>query len=297
MKYTFLILFLLGFFIPEMHAQERNFKKEFDTTFYAGGAAELRTLLHAWEQKKPKDAELFIAWYNYYVKVSKHEVVVLGQNPNGESLELKDQGGNVAGYMGSEMKYDADTMKKAFASIDKGIRLFPDRLDMRFGKVYMLGQTGDYDSFTSELILIIEEGFKIKNNWKWADNAPQKDPEKFMLNAVQEYIANLLDAGDGQAPHIKAVAEAVLKHKPDAVEFISDVAVSYMLNQEWDKALPELFKAEKLNPADLIVLNNIAFSYKQKGDKANAIVYYEKLGKAGTEEDKKRANEAIEKLK
>jgi hypothetical protein len=294
-RICFLLLFAVA--APALPAQERNYKKEFDTLFYAAKPEQLRVILQAWEHKKPKDPELFIAWYNYYVKNSAHETVVLGEKPKGESLELRDTANQVEGYMGSEIRYNADTLKKAFVWIDKGIASYPDRLDMRYGKVYMLGQTGNYDAFTSELILAIDHGYKIKNAWKWTDNIPQKDPEQFMLNTTQQYVADLLDAGDGQSAHIKAVAEAVLKHKPDAVEFLSDVAVSYMLNQEWDKALPELFKAEKINATDLVVLNNIAFCYKQKNDKSNAILYYEKLGKAGNEEDKKKAQEEIDKLK
>ena len=53
-------------------------------------------------------------------------------------------------------------------------------------------------------------------------------------------------------------------------------------------------KAKKINPKDYIVLSNIAQAYKLKGDKNNAIKYYELTVKYG---DKQQYNTLKSKLK
>ena len=98
-------------------------------------------LLAQWESKKPNDPELYVAYYNFYVQKSMKEIVGLEQKPKGgNSLELKDSTGKIAGYMNDIVVYDDNYLKNGFDYIDKGIRMFPNRLDMRFGKIYMFGQ-------------------------------------------------------------------------------------------------------------------------------------------------------------
>ena len=56
-------------------------------------------------------------------------------------------------------------------------------------------------------------------------------------------------------------------------------------------------KAEKINPKDFIILNNIAHGYKLKGDLKKAIKYYEKTIEFGDEQAKKSAKQQIDMLK
>jgi tetratricopeptide (TPR) repeat protein len=268
-------------------SQERNFQREYDSLFYIGTPQQLSSILSSWEKKTPQDPELLIAWYNFYVKSSAHEV------PLSKGSQVKE-GSDTATVT---MQYDAEKMKKAYTYLDKGILLYPDRLDMRFGKIYMLGQTGNYDAFTKQIIEMTEYGYSIKNMWKLPKKATAKNEETLMLGTIQLYVGTLLDIGDAQGPHIRTICEEVIKHNPERMDFLFDLGVTYMFKEEWDKALPELLKAEKLSPSDISVLNNIAFCYQQKNDKTNAIAYFEKIVKVGNEEDKSKAEEEIKKLK
>jgi tetratricopeptide (TPR) repeat protein len=69
-----------------------------------------------------------------------------------------------------------------------------------------------------------------------------------------------------------------------------------MLQNQYDKALEQLLKAEKLNPKDYIVLSNIAQAYKLIGDTKNAIKYYKLTIKHGDEQAKQYAKEQIKEL-
>lgn len=169
---------------------------------------------------------------------------------------------------------------------------------MRFGKIYMLGQKENYGAFTNEIIKTIEYSSANKNAWLWSDNKPQKEAKKFMLGSIQEYILQLYNTGDDKLlDNMKNISETVLKYYPDNVECLSDLSVVYMINKDYDKALEQLLKAEKLAPADFIVLNNIAEAYKRKDDNATAIKYYEKVIKHGDADAKSEAKKKIEELK
>jgi tetratricopeptide (TPR) repeat protein len=228
-----------------------------------------------------------------------HEVVGIEKKQKGEnSLVLKDSTGKVAGFMNDETGYDPTLLHRGFEYIDKGIGLFPDRLDMRFGKIYMLRKIENYEAFTKEIINTIEYSGVNKNKWLWTDNKPEKDPEKFMLDAIQEYVLQLYNTGDDKLlDYMKRISESVLRFYPDHVESLSDLAIVYLLNKDYDKALDPLLKAEKLAPKDFIVLNNLAEAYKNIGDKSNAIKYFKKVQKYGDPEAKKAAGEEIESFK
>ncbi|MEO8146949.1 MAG: tetratricopeptide repeat protein [Bacteroidia bacterium] len=296
MKQTIIFTILLaGLF---QSAAGQDFKQQFDDLCKKKDTAGEEKLLAQWQDKKPNDPELYVAYYNFYVQKSMKEMIGLEQQQKGEnSLELKDSAGKVAGYMNDMVVYDDKYLRKGFEYIDKGIAMFPNRLDMRFGKIYILGKNENYKDFTDEIIKTIEYSNKNKNAWLWTDNKPQDEPKQFMLSAIQDYILQLYDTGDDTLlDNMKGISEAVLKYYPDHVESLSDLSIVYMLNKEYDKALEQLLKAEKIAPTDCIVLNNIAEAYKRKGDNANAITYYEKILKHGDKEAKAAAQKQIDKL-
>ncbi len=80
---------------------------------------------------------------------------------------------------------------KEFQWINNGIENHPNRLDMRFGKIYMFGQIEDYETFTKEIIKTIDYSAINQNEWTWADSKPLDDPKEFMLSSIQNYQLQL----------------------------------------------------------------------------------------------------------
>lgn len=93
------------------------------------------------------------------------------------------------------------------------------------------------------------------------------------------------------------IGEATLKIYKSNVEILSTTSVALLLTKNYDKAIEYLKQAENINPKDFIVLNNIAQGYKLKGDKANAIKYYELTEKYGDERAKLQARRNINELR
>lgn len=299
-KQTVILIFSLTLIFNKATGQ--TLKQQFNELVSKKDTVGQKELLEKWEKTDSNDPELFVAYFNYYVIKSKNEIITLGQNPKGKDvLQIMDQDTTKkepVGFLYGDTYYNPDLLSKGFDWINKGIEKHPNRLDMRFGKIYMFGQIEDYEKFTKEIIKTIDYSAINKNKWTWADSKPLEDPKEFMLSSIQNYQIQLYNTeNDDLLDNMKRIAETVLKYYPDHIESLSNLSIVFMLQKQYDKALEPLLKAEKLNPKDYIVLSNIAQAYKLKGDTKNAIKYYELTMKNGDEQAKKYAQGQIDELK
>jgi tetratricopeptide (TPR) repeat protein len=290
-------VFILLLFCSQVKSQ--NFQKDFEKLLFQKDTAGEVKLLNEWSRIHPKDPELFIAFFNFYVNKSRNEAISLDNQPRGiASLSVHDTGtGETVAYINQSILYDSRVIQKGFDKIDTGIALYPARLDMRFGKIYMLGECGNIPEFTKEIIRAIDYGISIDNKWIWKDGKPKEDARMFFLGSMQTYVNTIYNREDNSLlPYMRKISQAILKYYPNHVESLSNIAITYLVIGDYDSALPYLLNAEKIASSDVIVLNNIAEAYKRKNDKANAIAYYEKVAKHGTKEDTKFAEQQILKL-
>lgn len=280
----------------------QTFKQQFNDLVSKKDTVGEQQILEKWEKADSNDPELYVAYFNYFAKKSKKEIVRLDGNGKGrEGLQIMDKDSSKkepVAFLYGDTYYDKDILKKGFDYIDIGIKKHPNRLDMRFGKIYMLGQIEDYEKFTVEIINTIDYSTINKNQWTWSDDQPVDNPKQFFLGSLQGYQVQLYNTeNDDLLDNMKRIAETVLKYYPDHIEGLSNLSIVFMLQKQYDKALESLLKAEKLNPKDYIVLSNIAQAYKKKGDTNNAIKYYELTIKHGDDQAKKYAQGQIDELK
>jgi tetratricopeptide (TPR) repeat protein len=249
-------------------------------------------LLKNWEVTSANDPDLFVAWFNYYYQISGNEVIHLSADRNRkDGFQILDPSTNKqVGSLYSDVFYLPDKLGKAFHYINIGIEKYPDRLDMRFGKIYLLGVIQDYATFTKEIINTVNHSAQIKNNWIWKDNKPLENPEDFMLSSVHSYQSQLYNTNiDSLLNNMALIAHAVLKYYPNHIESINDLSIVYLIQKDYPKAIQNLLKAEKLAPSDCIVLGNLAQAYKLIGDNDNAVKYLEQIIKIGTQQEKEDA--------
>lgn len=256
-------------------------------------------VLTEWNSTNPKDAELYTSFFNYHFMKSRQEVLSLTTDqPEGESLVLKDSLNQNAGFLGSQIYYDQTELKKGLDKINEGIELYPNRLDMRFGKIYALGQIPDWKNFTSEIIKTVEYSAKNNNKWTWTNHEKYDGTEKEFLLDIQTYQLQLYNTGDDNLlENMREIATKVLEYYPNHIESLSNIGSTYLITGEYNKGIEALLRAEKINPKDYIVLGNIAQGYKLKGDKEKAIEYYEKTAEYGDERAKEFAKQQITELK
>ena len=294
------LLFGLTLLVNQVSGQ--TFKQQFNDLVSKKDTVGEQQILEKWEKADSNDPELYVAYFNYFAKKSKKEIVRLDGNGKGkEGFQIMDKDSSKkepVAFLYGDTYYDKDILKKGFDYIDIGIKKHPNRLDMRFGKIYMLGQIEDYEKFTAEIINTIDYSTINKNQWTWSDDQPIDNPKQFFLGSLQGYQVQLYNTeNDDLLDNMKRIAETVLKYYPDHIEGLSNLSIVFMLQKQYDKALESLLKAEKLNPKDYIVLSNIAQAYKKKGDTNNAIKYYELTIKHGDDQAKKYAQGQIDELK
>lgn len=277
----------------------QDYQSEFQKYCQTNDTINQLKVLTEWQADSPKNAELYTSYFNYYFTKSKREIVTLtNEQPSGKALVIKDSLNKTAGYLGSEIHYDQTELKKGLNKIDEGIELYPNRLDMRFGKIYAFGQIPDWGNFTSEIIKTIQYSYKNNNNWAWTNNEKQDDGKNFFLSSLQDYQLQLYNTGnDDLLMNMRNIANEILKYYPNHIESLSNLSITYLLTGKYDEAIEPLLRAEKLNPKDYIVLSNIAQGYKLKGDKRKAIEYYEKTIEYGDDRAKEYAKQQIIELK
>lgn len=295
LKRTLLLTAVLFSFCGHAQTNYEQFKKLQND----GDTVKMKRLLTGWEKQAPIDAEFYVSAINYYFLIARKETLSLENKPQDSSpFEIKDSTGAVKGFINISNWYDAGNILKAISYAETGIGKFPDRLDIRFGKCYLLSEIGDYENFTNELVKTIDYSRVNHNNWLWTGNKKQENGERFLLENVHTYLRQLYDTeNDNLLPSMIQIGEAAIKYYPAQVPVLSITSVAYLLTGNYDRGIELLKQAEKTAPEDFIVLNNIARAYEMKGDKPNAVKYYELTEKYGDEQAKRDAAKKIRQLK
>ena len=275
MRYLLVFLFIISVHF----CFGQDYQVEFTYLLRKGDTLKQRELLEKWEKNNPDNPELYISYYNYFLNKAKQG------NP-------KDSAGNEL------IDNNAVYTQKALLKMEEGIDLFPDRLDMRFGKIYVLGQMEDWGKFTDEIVKTIRYSDINNNWWIWTNNEKLPDGKSFMLSSIQNYQLDLFKTrNDNLLVNMRTIANEILKLYPDHIESLSNLSITYLILNDYDKGIDYLFAAEKITPKDPIILSNIAHAYKLKGDKSKAIKYYKKVIKHGEKDMGEYAKNQIKELK
>lgn len=278
---TFLFLLCANFILAQ------DYFTEFINACESNDTSMQIEILEKWENENPNDPELFTSRFNYHFTKSQQEVLELNSGKlEGEGLVIQDDEGNNVGHLGSTILFDSTEVDKAISYIDKGISQNPNRLDMRFGKIFLFGQMKNWHKFSNEIIKVIEHSAIKDSEWLWTNNEKQEGNNEFMLSVIQDYQLQLYNTQDDDLLlNMRDIATSVLEFYPEHIESLSNLAITYQLRGESEKALVPLLKAESLNPEDYIIIANIANTYKMMDKKEKSIEYYEKLIKHSDKEE------------
>lgn len=205
-----------------------------------------RELLEDWARTEPQNSDLHACYFNYFFTQSRME------------------------------PQRADSyIQKGMDWIDRGIWLYPSRLDMRFGKIYALGQMDRWISFAEEVIKVVEFSAELQNKWTWALDEPWKGGEREFLAAIQEFQMRIFSTeADSLIDNMREIGLTVLEHYPGNYESLINVGVSYQLEEDYGQAIKYLHKAHEMDEEDAIVHSNLGFCYKLTGDLEKAKYHF-----------------------
>ena len=298
-KTVFIFIFISTFCFSQSSGKLDRFYELINSQNVDGAKAHLEL----WELEDSKDPDLFIGYFNYYLFKSQSVEMQIVDNPeeyemvqiiNADTISKVED----AVYAIPKASYDFDILSKGISQIDKGINIYPNRLDMRFGKVYVYNLIKDYKASSEEIIGIVNHSRDINNNWLWANNEKLADAEQAMLSTIQDYIIEYTYSDDSLIyDYIENVSNAILSIYPEHIVSMSNLGIVYSQKKEFEKSLEVLLKAHILDPNDLVVISNIAKTYEDINDLPNALKYYKLLKKIGTKDAKSFAAQKIKSLK
>ena len=251
MKRNTILALLLAFVSPTV-------AQSWSDTFYDAlnddNLALQRQTLAEWQQAMPDDIDLYIARFNYHI----------GQATNTSSVIAADS---------------------AVLVIDQAIRLFPDRLDLRFGKTYFLGQIKQWQPFADEIIQTLDHSDRINHRWQFPNlNGGGRE---LMLEGIQDYLYTLadeIDNTDKPTPddtaivlHMRRIAHRAAQLFPSDITILKHLAYTHIALADYDNALRHLLRAEKIDPNDPDVLDRLVLVYTKLKNKKLAAQYSQRL--------------------
>jgi tetratricopeptide (TPR) repeat protein len=279
---------------------DKNYQDAYVRLFKAKKYDELFDHLQAWEKKEPNNPEMYIAYFNYFIFRNRISGVSIDKERKGSktTMEITDpKTGEIVGYINDSVQYNIKDILTAVEYLNKGLNIAPKRLDMHFGKIHILNETGYYEMAGDELYSTLNLSRKINNEWLWTDNENIKDGELFFLNNVQNYYALWINtATEDSYRQLELCAKKQIELYPKNIFAYNIIAVYYSLNGKFQEALKYFLQAEKIDPNDCIVLTNIGRTYFAMDNKQKAKEYFMRVLEIGNEQDKQLSQYYLDKL-
>lgn len=280
-----------------------DYKSEYDNLLSARNLEGIAALLPKWEKAGPKNPELYIAYFNYYLLKGQRSTHSLDtyKKDNTNSLALVDQKTNkIAGYLNNNIWYEKEDVDKALSYLEKGLKFGKNRLDMYFGRIHILGEIGEYEKQSQKIIEVLKLGKEINHKWLWSMNEviPASKSEHFFLISINEYYKALLQKSE---PKTFLAAEkacaAQLKLYPKDVEVHNYLALAYIGQGKIQEALNVLLKADKLAKEDYTILFNMASCYETLKQYDKAKECYLRIKKNPNKQVQDMADQKLSELK
>ena len=240
-------------------ASAQSYSDAFGEAFNRDDISAQREALTLWQQEAPNDVNLYIARYNFYANMAMREA------PDKVVEALADSG---------------------LVAIDEGIAQYPDRLDLRFGKIYFLGELGRWDSFVDELSSTLDHSVQIDHRWDYP-NVPDDMMEDFLMEGLSDHMvemymkitdtARLAAADSLMARRIQKVAKRAVQLFPSHFPSTYMLALSHLLLNENDKAYKYLRRAEGIDNTNVYLLQTLVKVCRLIGKAAQATEYQHRL--------------------
>lgn len=289
------ILILLLFPVALMAQPLKELYRE---TLELGDTTLQMKILTGWEEMRPTDPELCIAYADHYYKKSRKKKAKADSLPYiGIRATLLDDTTTPRGnpkYYAVKVNYDADLLGRALEYLSRGIAANPDHIDLRMKKISFLQASRNW-AVTTEVIDLLMRAKQNQNKWLVQDSVPW-DAVDTLLPFLQRASRQIYTMGLGSYSDVGAIAKGILELYPQHHQSLIDLGRSYYYDHEFKTALTYFHRAEEIMPHSLQAFGYSALCYYYIGDGANAIKYFDKLKELGDEEDRHFADLRIQEL-
>lgn len=264
-------------------AQDVSNQFQYNELLLRGNFKGLEEHLKAWKKAEPKNPELYVGYFNYYVRRN----LTFKQ-------ELIQEGGRT--FLANRPQYNEADVYTGIALLDKGIALAPQRIDMRWGKIELLMEIRDYKAASEAIIAVLEVSKKTKGRWLKRDT-PVKNGEEYVLEYLIRFYGAMVDAAsDASLSSLQKCGDVQIALYPKDVVGYNFAALACMLSMRADDALPYLLKAESLDGSDYLILLNLGRVYRMLSQKENAVKYFKQVIAKGDAMQRQAAQEMLNEM-
>ena len=166
--------------------------------------------------------------------------------------------GGAAGYLyNGYMMVDSAQVDSAFMWLDKGIKAFPNRLDLYLGLATAHLYCLDVDKMLDVLEQAMKQETKNKKKWLWTNNEKLSKEYDLLFDRIQEDFKRFLDAEE--LDNAERLARTAMQYFPKRAEYVNDLGVVYVYREDIEGALECYRKALKLAPKDELIKDNIEY--------------------------------------
>lgn len=277
-------------------ATSQTYQERFEALFYSDTTLEVvLPILKAWEAAKPKDAEMFVSAANYYLMASQEEIMNLSPTPpetGEEALEIRDSTGEIQGYMYKMIVRNDSVAAIGIEYLDRGIAAHPLRLDMHFGRCYMLRELKMYDQHIDTFKKLFELDEENGDKWLWTGDVPMDEVEVDFKTSMHEYAIAIASSNIPMEQTVDALKTAI-DYYSDEPMFYNDLGVAYFYDGNLEMAQEYFQEAYELDTSDMVALNNVAYVYYLNKDFDAARELYEILAESDNPDDVAIAQEQL----
>lgn len=225
--------------------------------------------------EKGKSAEYYIDNFNEQINKGYKPDLMFSYEPQGDNcLEGVDTDGKPIYISQTNLLIANENTDSAFMFINEGIKEFPERLDMRWGKAQAYLMMKDYQNMTQTIKEAITYGFDHNNQWLWARDEPLENGEEVFLNSILDYLGELYYAD--MMDDLSSICQEILSNRPNYIPALNFQAIQY-IGIDNDKAITLLKRIYELDPTDDVVISNIARCYVLNDNIQEAILWYKKI--------------------
>lgn len=189
-----------------------------------------------------------------------------GKKPEGNSFSINDpKTGKQVGTLSEKKTIDTDKIKQAATSLDKAIKVAPNRLDIYTGRAYLHRTNGDVVNELAALKSLVTDPKPIEDKYLTGKDKPLDGTlgnyQVDMLNMyASEHFKKETPKDDDTG--IK-IAQMLIKYFPKKTQGYNLMAASESYKKNWKGSFKWLDQASKVDPEDSLVMFNKGYTLRQ----------------------------------
>ena len=234
-------------------------------------------ILAEWENSQPGDVETLVAHgILFYARARRGEGNPVPSSPVETLLHPPRTRPEDRAWV--QVPFDRRLLLRAKPYWKKALESSPDRLDLYFRLANLSGGLGDFESQYDILAKALQRADRRSRKLVWVNGGELPEPaSKLIPETLQGYAAHYLAQPQGQGmERARRIAKLSMTFYPRHPAAYHSLAAYCAWKEDWPRALKYLILANRRDPKNGGILNDIGNLLAQLGEPEEAKIYFGK---------------------